>query len=710
MCSCSSLSSNPSFLCGRRRCSCRRRRRRTMVSDRLVFFRIAFSFFLGWLFLLLLFLSLDKLNQTHDEPQQQRQAQQQHGGIFLPMGVTRIIPPAVHAFVVRNDGRLPLSRQRRSPQHGSSLLLLPSSVVPSSPRLVLNHHPVEIVAEMDVVDLMDDRSTTDNAVGMIDWSNLGLLGELVQNPIFWSTAIMLSIVFLLYSWEQTIKSARSALPDTIQPVVDSMLVEMGGLGFIGLFLSITVIEGPFGSVVGGLSQQFLGEPAILLESFEFLHEAFFEVAVSFFMITALTVVSVVQQVESLERVSRAIFDLDGDGDVSLGEIAKVLNVDSMVLDLDGDGELSDEEIRYGLQVTAPRSSTLWKAAFKSTSDIQAEALMIRERLLQKFPQTIPVQSSTFQVETYFVKIFGRNLEEMVELSPLTWVPLIPVVALGRSIDLSREVVSASSSNAFESCGEFISSPSYLAAQTVSLVLALIWGIWNFWKMVQIKNMLLPKLVQTPPGSNPEGGGCVDDAHHEPVANAVLLPPRYEDDYFLDQFNSSPFPFNLIESIWGHRHPPRHRHESLFGAAGSHGPEIYQSSIKLQTWFVVAQLVFILGQIVTRDMAAVAAGIPELVVGRPDWVVPELALYCVYSVLLAAQLWLVPKTFLDYSLVTSIERLIEVDVLSEACLLDGECRIDDPYVDTAQSMANITTTTRTDDTTYTTATAPITGDK
>ena len=374
--------------------------------------------------------------------------------------------------------------------------------------------------------------------------------------------------------------------------------------------------------------------------------------------------SVVQEVESLELVSRAVFDLDGDGDVTLGEIAEVLNVDSMVLDLDGDGELSADEIQYGLE-TAPRP-TLWKEAFfKSTSDIQAEALIVRERLLQEHADTIT--ETSFQMDTYFVKIFGRNLQEMVELSPLTWLPLLPVVALGQSIDLSRDIVSARSTNAFESCGEFITSPGYLAAQTIALVLACVWGVWNFWKMVQIKGMLLPTLIRTPP-TVPDG-----------PSEAVLLPPRYEDDYFLQAFDSSPFPIGAIESLLGKK--GRHRHEALFGTAGRAGPHLYQNSIKLHTCFVVAQLVFVLGQIVTRDLAALvtlnggAAGDAMMVaMGRPEALLPELTLYGVYSILLAGQLWIVPKTFLDYSLVTSIERLIEVDVLTESCLLDGECEL------------------------------------
>jgi len=37
-----------------------------------------------------------------------------------------------------------------------------------------------------------------------------------------------------------------------------MLAEVGGLGFIGLFLSTIVTGGPLGQIIGNLSENFLG--------------------------------------------------------------------------------------------------------------------------------------------------------------------------------------------------------------------------------------------------------------------------------------------------------------------------------------------------------------------------------------------------------------------------------------------------------------------
>jgi len=64
-----------------------------------------------------------------------------------------------------------------------------------------------------------------------------------------------------------VKSARQTLPRTLMPVIDSMLAEMGGLGFIDLFLGVTLTDGIMGDVVAVVSEEFLGDEEILPESF-----------------------------------------------------------------------------------------------------------------------------------------------------------------------------------------------------------------------------------------------------------------------------------------------------------------------------------------------------------------------------------------------------------------------------------------------------------
>ncbi|CAJ1963464.1 unnamed protein product [Cylindrotheca closterium] len=67
---------------------------------------------------------------------------------------------------------------------------------------------------------------------------------------------------------------------------------MGGLGFIGLLLSALLNQAAFSEIVGNTSERFLGESSILLESFEFLHEVFFQAAIAFFAASAFIIVRV----------------------------------------------------------------------------------------------------------------------------------------------------------------------------------------------------------------------------------------------------------------------------------------------------------------------------------------------------------------------------------------------------------------------------------
>jgi hypothetical protein len=104
-----------------------------------------------------------------------------------------------------------------------------------------------------------------------------------------------------------------------------MLAEVGGLGFVGLFLSTVVTGGPLGQIVGRLSEEFLGEEELLLETFEFLHTFFFEVGILFFGIAGVVVGAVLQRVQKLSEISELALDADGDGEVTLEELAEALD-------------------------------------------------------------------------------------------------------------------------------------------------------------------------------------------------------------------------------------------------------------------------------------------------------------------------------------------------------------------------------------------------
>jgi len=442
-------------------------------------------------------------------------------------------------------------------------------------------------------------------------------------------------------------------PKAIVPVIDSMLAEIGGLGFIGLFLSTAVTGGPLGNVIGALSEEFLGDEELLLETFEFLHTFFFEVGISFFVVAGIVVGAVLREVQKLSEISELALDADGDGEVTLDELADGLNVESMIVDLDGDGVIDQYEIAEALRIVAANEKNVFFEELSMTDTERAgECLVIRERMIEQMGL-----SETFEIENYFAEVFGQELKKNVELSPVTWLPLIPLIAIDNSVDLTRDVVSAASSNAFESCGFFFASPWVLNSTIFLQILSLVWAIFNFWKFASIKRMLLPTLVK---GS---GGG-----------EAILLPPRYEDEQLRKEFNSSPFIFEWAEQFFTNggsdASPPTNAHEELFGAVGAKFKKSFGTSFQFHTWLTVALITYSTSQIVLRDGAALFLGAEA---GNPDTIMPEIILWSIFTASSIFQLSLAPTTFLNYCFVVGVEKytkgeLIDRLLFDELCVL------------------------------------------
>jgi len=482
-----------------------------------------------------------------------------------------------------------------------------------------------------------------------------LIYTILHTPTLWSILAMTSIVALLVLWEETIHNIRSSTPKAIVPVIDSMLAEVGGLGFIGLFLSTVVTGGPLGQIIGRLSEDYLGDEELLLEAFEFLHTFFFEVGILFFVVAGVCVGAVLEEVNKLSEISELALDADGDGEVTLDELAEALDVSCMIVDTDGDGILSEEEKVDALKSTASNYNFIQAIiAERSMSEVDraGECLVARERILGKY--SLPQE---FEIDAYFGKIFGENLEESVELSPITWLPLIPLIALENSVDLSRDVVSASSSNAFESCGYFFATPWVFYPTIFFQALSLTWALFNFWKMTSIKKMLLPTLVTD--GVNGE---------------AALLPPRYTIDEIRNNFNSSPSIFAWGEQFFtgggAKTSPPRNEHEELFGAVGAKFEGVYRDSMRFSTWLCVALIVYSTTQIVFRDMAALY--LHSANVGNPEGLVPELIVWIIFTASAVFQLSLAPTTFLNYCFVTSVEEYVKYDIVEEVMREEELC--------------------------------------
>jgi hypothetical protein len=469
----------------------------------------------------------------------------------------------------------------------------------------------------------------------------------------WSVFLMLVLVGLLTVWEQGVKNLQQTLPQPLRPVINSVLGEMGGLGFIGLLLSTLVTNNVVGEWLEHAGEATLHDSEILVETFEFLHTAFFQVGMTFFGVAALLVLRSLRQLAILDEVTQVAMSADNFN--CLAALA---------------AESSTSSASSSSSTDAPMPTS-------AASTVSTEDLLVRERLVLQFD----LNPAQFRVENYFGSIMGTTLEELVELAPCTaWLPLIPALSQGRSIDMSHDVVSASSNNALASAGYFVSTPSFVTVSALFAVLGMVWGGWNYWKMNEMKRMVLPAVQGGRGGADEEAVRMVDP----PYLNATQLAA----------FDSSPSVLGWIEAAVVSTFFDEEKEDKcedldssqgrqlrLFGQAGEAGPELYLRSIKFHTWLVTTQVVFWGTQIVARDVNAVSAMLTGAAgssaeIGRPEFVVAELLLYGTFvGAALFQLLYVAPQTFWNYILVTSVEEFAKPELLRASCcdigILDAE---------------------------------------
>ena len=81
---------------------------------------------------------------------------------------------------------------------------------------------------------------------------------LLSSPVFWSVSVMLTIVGLLKAWELSVEALQENSPPAVRPVIDRVLGEIGGLGFVGLFLEVVLDPGlGFASALEHVSERYL---------------------------------------------------------------------------------------------------------------------------------------------------------------------------------------------------------------------------------------------------------------------------------------------------------------------------------------------------------------------------------------------------------------------------------------------------------------------
>jgi hypothetical protein len=439
---------------------------------------------------------------------------------------------------------------------------------------------------------------------------------LSSSPGIGSSLIMLTIVGLLYLWEESVEWLRETVPKTLLPVVESILAEIGGLGFIGLILQSVLGNSSVKEGLLGLSMELFGEEEILVENFEFLHSAFFQVGVGFFVVVGAMTAAGIRKLNEIKTVEGLQMDLETGACTATAEkLAQYIPMEKIV------------ENSRPLAISGANS--VWEDIVMGKEERAARSLLLRNQIMKLYPY-LP---DTFRVESLIQASFAQNLYKLVKVSPLTWIYIIPALALANGLDLSHEVVNSASPNAADSVGFFFSEPSAIVPASVSVALSLVWGIWNCWKVTQIKYMLLPRLEMDPV-----------------TGQAEIVPPLVESEAKRKSFNSSPAWVQPIESIWGK--PATNPLEELFGTAGRAGMKLYQNSIKYQTWLTLTHIVFFGTQIVPRDIDAFLTG---ATVGDPNHLTAELVTYGGFVfVSLLQLLFIAPRAFWNYCLIAPAE--------------------------------------------------------
>lgn len=308
--------------------------------------------------------------------------------------------------------------------------------------------------------------------------------------------------------------------------------------------------------------------------------------------------------------------------------------------------MNDEEARIWMEGTATGTiERSWiKELTKTKAQRGAEVLLLRECLVRDLQ--LPL---SFEINQYLTTILATDELDIVSIAPTTWLPLIPAIACFNAIDIKHDVVNSGATNAIASSGYFIGTTSILGLSIVITSFILTWGLSNYWKMAQIKSMLIPQLVE-------------DDTTWRDDDRIRILSPAAKNDNIRKQFQSTTWWMNPIESLF--RIPSTNPIEEMFGTAGGAGPRLYGTSIKLQSWSLFGHLVVVTSQIIPRDISAwilinQGGGAVDTMIGIPELVVPEIIFHSFLAILVILQLVVLnPISFFNYSLIRCVNDMID----------------------------------------------------
>ena len=512
-----------------------------------------------------------------------------------------------------------------------------------------------------------------------------ILDRVIGSAVFWATTMMSSLVLLLKFWDDSVEFIEDNVYPGLKPVVNSILAELCGLGFIGLFLE-TFILAPnslLGKPMEMASELFFDEHDFLLEDFEFLHQNFFIVAIGFFFVAGFKVFILSDKMLPtclVERESCSIEMLDNP-QTNLIFNSTVLTSSDIHIDDDGNSNnengpnannrnlLTKEQITTLVNNAPVR--TIWEDIMMNKQEFTNEMLLIGRRFEATADETRrkPLPND-FSVGRYFEQIFASNLEQLVELTPIIWGPLIPLIALGAEINFSRGFISAQSSEHALAAGVFVSTWWFIIPNFLTQFTCVCWGVFNTWKMKKIKDMVVPILAEN---AGPNG-------------ESVILPPRYRVQSSNEFVNTSPGFTSSLERfiagfLKGSDTTTMNKQEKLFGAAGSAGKDMYLNSIKLNSWINTALFVFSVGEILRNDVKTLIeysqGSIPLEDIGNLAAVLPELVVHAAFAVgQLITIIFLAPNAFYNYCAATSVEELTQNWAIKKSLKVVRKMKIDD----------------------------------
>jgi hypothetical protein len=234
---------------------------------------------------------------------------------------------------------------------------------------------------------------------------------------------------------------------------------------------------------------------------------------------------------------------------------------------------------------------------------------------------------------------------MVEFSPFTWLPLVPVMAFMQQIKLLHEA-SLGDDLAAVTAGFYVSTPLFFVLIVVIELFGIAWSLYNWCHLYAIKTMLRPHAALSERGTV-----------------TVNMPKVYERDA-LEEYNARwcwlLSVTHVLALATGMHAPAEHAHHSLFGRAGRRGPELLLLSIKLNTWFLAMGATFTFTSLVNIDIISLTKH------GYSASVVAELTLYGINGLSFVMLLFvMMTASFQMYNVLTSIEGTVRNELLERA---------------------------------------------